>query len=120
MKSLSTLALITAFTSTAAFAAGTTCDQPSFPGFGQGFNPTQPMAANYEPGYIKAMREEMVKRGTDMRAEIDKQRMKLISINTELNYKQGILKLTKKFVGIVFRYPDLLGCEGSIRSSQGD
>ena len=74
MKSLSTLALITAFTSTAAFAAGTTCDQPSFPGFGQGFNPTQPMAANYEPGYIKAMREEMVKRGTDMRAEIDKQR----------------------------------------------
>jgi hypothetical protein len=72
MKSLSTLALITAFTSTSAFAAGSACDQPSFPGFGPGFNPMQPAVANYEPAYIKAMRDDMVKRGADMRAELEK------------------------------------------------
>lgn len=73
MKSLSTLALITAFASTTAFAVGSACDQPSYPGFGPGFNPVQPAVANYEPAYIKAMREDMTKRGTDMRAELEKQ-----------------------------------------------
>ena len=72
MKAISTLAIITAFASSSAFAA--TCEQPTFPGFNPAFNQAMPttgfMPADYQPAYIGELRTEMEQRGTDMRAEM--------------------------------------------------